>query len=337
MASSSSDFREPSSDDDVVVQAPHLRRRVPVLRERGGPFVLAVLADTDLSGDTLPKHECTVDQCFAFAGARYWLLGLLSISWDLVRDRASDCKTKVLNGMSKRFRAVDVPFAWVDYVVDARSGLVHVQTALLDLTSRYMVCREIRSLVGASNVLNTFLAGTSLGITEFIVVGPMVGHCFLNGCCQTLTSLPVLQKNIGWPFTSHPNFESVRHHVTSSRESSFVGQPVRHAFRRVHMPVKTCTFLIDPLVYMRFIDATSYIKTFTHIVDAANSMVRALWPGTAQRMVDELLASGFEFPSRPSLARARPRFDAACMGLERADWSCGIFTSLEFLSMFSLG
>ena len=108
MSSSSSEVREPS-DDDVVLDVPQQRRRVSDLTEHGGPFLVAVLVDTECE-HVLPRHECFGMNDVDFIAARFWLVGLLTISWNLVRDRAGGCNAKILNGISKRFR-VETPSA----------------------------------------------------------------------------------------------------------------------------------------------------------------------------------------------------------------------------------
>jgi hypothetical protein len=54
-------------------------------------------------------------------------------------------------------------------------------------------------------------------------------------------------------------------------------------------------------------------------------MVRALWPEQSQQMLDELMLTGFSFPSKAALLRARPRLDVATMLLERYEWALGMF------------
>ena len=59
---------------------------------------------------------------------------------------------------------------------------------------------------------------------------------------------------------------------------------------------------------------------------ASVAAVRSMWPAQSQAMIGELLATGFRFPHASTMKRARPRFDIACMCMERAEWACGRYS-----------
>eukprot|EP00959_Pyramimonas_sp_CCMP1952_P148675 3110157-Pyramimonas_sp.AAC.1 len=52
-----------------------------------------------------------------------------------------------------------------------------------------------------------------------------------------------------------------------------------------------------------------YVKDSKHIADASAAAVRAMWPQESQHMLAELVDNGFEWPSRGTIQRSRPRLD----------------------------
>ena len=328
MADSDSDILEASDDSSFIAEAPvdTSRTRGPYAIQRNGqPFPCAVLVDTS-SAKAASPHECHADSAQDdFGATQFWLVGFLTLCWHLTFDTSFRSCQKFLNGVSSRFQSNTSPSGWVDYDIRDASAYEPAQMHIENTSRRAPVSQVIYRLSEASAAYTMFLAGRCT--KDFIVVSPSVARCIFGKCWGTLCSLPILLRCNNWPFTSRPNFAAVRRRMSSARSS--VETHAERIVSRIHRPTDDTTWMVDPLVYMRFLDCSRFVKAFGMIANAADAIVRALWPSKCRVMMDELMASGFEFPSRASLARARPRLDATYMLLERFEWHLGLFAHEE--------
>ena len=147
---------------------------------------------------------------------------------------------------------------------------------------------------------------------------------FSLGCQPHLSSIPVGKTTCrDIPFRSRPSVSHLRKHLAARRGSSSTDATIPAAQLKIHCPCKDLRCIKEPVDILNLLDASRYIRAFNLIKNAACAITRALWPDDASEMMDDLMASGFTFPSSTTLAVARPRLDASAMLCERYEWNHG--------------
>ena len=326
MSSSDSELLEAGVSDDDLLEAALVRPvRGPYrLQTQGVPFLAGVVVDS-LLPETLPNHNCTKHPADT-SGSRFWFVGIVSIVWQLVLENFSGRKSKIVFGCPRRLHAATPPFAWVDYHITDTCMDAATPLTECDLSTKARRRTSLCSIVDGSQSLRTFARRCSGRLKECVVISPQLAAC-LFGCCFDLAfSVPVLKMCRGWMFSQRPSFSRVRRHVEAKGGPASAAPHAK--LSRIHTPDGDVTFLIDPCDYLRFLDVTCLLRSSALLAKAANQMVRALWPNECQRMMLQLLQTGFTFPSKNSLLRARPRLDVTSMLLERFEWSLGMFSSV---------
>lgn len=325
----------PSSDSDVLLEAPvdsdsdvilEPRRRrhiIGTFSEHGPNFLCAVFADRD-GHFHIPRHHCR-HVIPDIASARYWFLGMLVLTWNLVNSERVSATRKIVKCVHQRIYSKLRPCAWIEYRIADMCTTDPVPIDFGPDVSRHQFMLKATGLVNGSLDIARFVERHSLAVKDFVFLSVQVATCVFNKCAEQLYLLPVLEKVRDWPFSVRPDFGRLRTHIAELGTHDPQPLALSSAMRRAHMPPAVASFLIDPLQYLSFLEATQYLKQLKFLAKASNAMVRALWPEESQAMFADLLNTGFVFPSSQSLARARPQLDSACMLLERVEWNTGRF------------
>ena len=141
-------------------------------------------------------------------------------------------------------------------------------------------------------------------------------------CQNVLSSIPITGRSRLWPFASKPS-RSLLNRTLKAIPQAMMAIPDK--MKHIYLPDVEVNPLICPLKLLGFLEVSKYVKAFSLIRNAASAVVRALWPDDAQQMIADLMATGFTFPSKATLAKARPQLDASAMLCERYEWNYGLF------------
>jgi hypothetical protein len=326
-SSSGVDVLEPGSSSGDVLDAPAITARGLYRLKESDLFTCAVFVDRDLACSA--KFPCSHSSPDV-SSTQFWFLGLLSVTWTVVLEGIDGRNKKFFAGVQSRIYSNNPPLAWVDYSVNGSSNLNPTPVDFSPDAARGTVVRALNDIIGASAHLVEFASHSGNVVRDYVFISLAFALCLFNKCEIILASLPVLGRARSWPFYSKPSFPAIRRRVADSGASApsrSAHRPLSRTAMAAHSPSHVVDYSIDPCTYLNFLDATRYLKQLKQIRLASSTCVRALWPEQSQQMLDDLLHTGFVFPSGGSLARARPQLDGCCMLLERFEWNVGRFAS----------